>query len=82
MSERDPDPNRLVAHSGGRAVLVIATRNPHKMEEIQSILASRFECRTLEDFPGAPAVIEDATTFAGNATKKAVELAHWVARAV
>jgi XTP/dITP diphosphohydrolase len=28
---------------------------------------------------GAPAVVEDAATFAGNATKKAVELARWFA---
>jgi XTP/dITP diphosphohydrolase len=32
----------------------------------------------LSYFPGAPAVIEDASTFAGNATKKAVELAQWL----
>ena len=30
-------------------------------------------------FPAAPAVVEDADSFAGNATKKAVELARWVA---
>ena len=35
---------------------------------------------TLEDFPGAPEVVEDAGTFAGNATKKAVGLAKFIAR--
>jgi XTP/dITP diphosphohydrolase len=61
--------------------LVIATRNAHKAEEIQAILGSGFRCRTLNEFPGAPEVVEDAGTFAGNATKKAVELAKWLASA-
>ena len=58
--------------------LLIATRNAHKVEEIRSILGERFQYRTLNDFPGAPKVAEDAATFAGNATKKAVELARWL----
>ena len=58
--------------------LVIATRNAHKVEEIRAILGARFQCLTLRDFPSAPAVVEDADTFAGNATKKAVELARWL----
>jgi XTP/dITP diphosphohydrolase len=33
---------------------------------------------TLREFPAAPEVIEDARTFAGNATKKAVVLARWL----
>jgi XTP/dITP diphosphohydrolase len=59
--------------------LLIATRNAHKVGEIRSILGASFQCLTLDDFPGAPKVIEDADTFAGNATKKAVELAKCVA---
>lgn len=59
--------------------LLIATRNAHKVGEIQVILGENFRCLTLKDFPGAPAVVEDADTFAGNATKKAVELAKWLA---
>ena len=59
-------------------VLVIATRNAHKVEEIRAILGGAFSCRTLNDFPGAPAVVEDAATFIGNATKKAVQLADWL----
>jgi len=59
--------------------LIIATRNPHKMQEISALLAGGFHCLSLNDFPGAPPVSEDATTFAGNATKKAVELAQWLA---
>lgn len=58
--------------------LIIATRNHHKVEEIRAILSGPFEFRTLNDFPGAPTVVEDAPTFAGNATKKAVELADWL----
>jgi len=59
--------------------LLIATRNAHKVGEIQAILGADFRCLTLKEFSGAPAVVEDADTFAGNATKKAVELARWLA---
>jgi XTP/dITP diphosphohydrolase len=59
--------------------LLIATRNAHKVGEIQAILGRQFRYLTLQDFPDAPEVIEDAGTFAGNATKKAVELAQYVA---
>lgn len=59
--------------------LVIATRNVHKVAEIRAILGERSRYWTLGDFPGAPGVVEDAPTFAGNATKKAVELARWLA---
>jgi XTP/dITP diphosphohydrolase len=58
--------------------LIIATRNAHKVEEIRKILGPQFRSLTLRDFPKAPAVVEDANTFAGNATKKAVELAEWL----
>jgi XTP/dITP diphosphohydrolase len=58
--------------------LLIATRNAHKVGEIRSILGADFRCLTLDDFPAAPKVVEDADTFAGNATKKAVELSHWL----
>jgi len=58
--------------------LLIATRNAHKVGEIQAILGAPFGFLTLDDFPAAPKVVEDADTFAGNATKKAVELARWL----
>jgi len=61
--------------------LLVATHNPHKVEEIRAILGGRFHCLTLQNFPEAPTTIEDADTFAGNATKKAVELARWLAGA-
>ncbi len=59
--------------------ILIATRNAHKVSEIRAILGARFQFLTLNDFPGAPKIVEDANTFAGNATKKAVELANWLA---
>lgn len=61
-----------------RPTCLIATRNAHKVMEIRSILGAKFEFLSLKDFPGAPDVVEDADTFAGNATKKAVELACWI----
>jgi len=60
------------------ALLVVASRNRHKVGEIQSILGPAFECLTLEELRGAPELIEDADTFAGNATRKAVQLAAWL----
>lgn len=58
--------------------LLIATRNAHKVGEIRTILGKQFQFLTLNDFPAAPKVVEDAPTFAGNAAKKAVELAKWL----
>jgi len=60
--------------------LLIATRNAHKAGEIRAILGDRFQFLTLSDFSNAPAVVEDAPTFAGNANIKAVELAKWLQR--
>src|SRR5262249_55170379 len=45
---------------------------------IRDILGSAFGYRSLKDFPNSPEVIEDAATFEGNATKKAVALANWI----
>jgi XTP/dITP diphosphohydrolase len=58
--------------------LLIATRNAHKAGEIRAILGAQFQFLMLNDFPAAPKVVEDAETFAGNATKKAVALARWL----
>ena len=58
--------------------IVIATRNAHKVAEIRAILGSGTQLLSLLDFPKAPLIVEDAPTFAGNATKKAVELARWL----
>jgi len=56
--------------------LVIATRNAKKLREIQQILSDLpVELLTLNDFPAASEVEEDAPTFEGNARKKALETA-------
>jgi len=60
--------------------LILATNNTHKVGEIRAILGERFRFKTLVDFPGAPKVVEDAPTFAGNATKKSIELAKFLSR--
>lgn len=57
--------------------LLIATHNPHKVAEIQSLLGLTYRCRHLSEFSDPPAVVEDAPTFAGNAIKKAVALRDW-----
>ena len=61
--------------------LFLATRNAHKVSEIRGILGGIFGYLSLLDFPNAPDVIEDAGTFAGNAAKKALELARWISSA-
>jgi XTP/dITP diphosphohydrolase len=58
--------------------LIVATRNEHKLAEIRTILGERCHCLILED-DNAPMVKEDAGSFAGNATKKSVELARHLA---
>src|SRR5580765_7609726 len=58
--------------------IVLATNNAHKVVEIQAILGGQFQFRTMRDFPKAPKTVEDAATFGGNATKKAVELAKYL----
>jgi XTP/dITP diphosphohydrolase len=59
-------------------MLLIATHNPHKVGEIRVILGGQFRFLTLNDFPDAPRIVEDADTFGGNAAKKAGALADWL----
>ncbi len=59
---------------------IVATRNSHKVAEIRAILGGEFHYLTLNDFPGASPTVEDANTFSENATKKALELADWIAK--
>jgi XTP/dITP diphosphohydrolase len=65
-------------------VLVLGSRNRKKCREMAELIAppwepsrslERLDIRSVDDFPGAPEVVEDAGTFAGNARKKASELA-------
>ncbi|MDH3069523.1 RdgB/HAM1 family non-canonical purine NTP pyrophosphatase [Akkermansia sp. N21169] len=55
-----------------KPLLVIATRNAHKTDEIRAMLADSYEVRDLSSFPEAPSVEETGTTFLENATLKAV----------
>jgi len=52
--------------------LVLATANRHKVEEISEMLADhRIVVRSLGEFPGAPEIVEDGSTYGENALKKA-----------
>jgi len=62
--------------------LLVATRNHHKVGEIRAILGEGFSCLDLDGLQSPPEVVEDAGTFAGNATKKSLELARFAARVV
>jgi len=56
--------------------LLIATRNPHKLQEIRAILKTpHLHLVDLSAFPQAPVVAEDGDTFEDNAIRKARELA-------
>ncbi|MBI5834456.1 MAG: RdgB/HAM1 family non-canonical purine NTP pyrophosphatase [Armatimonadetes bacterium] len=56
--------------------LVLATRNAGKVRELAEMLAgSGIDVRSLAEWPDLADVVEDADTFAGNATKKAVATA-------
>jgi XTP/dITP diphosphohydrolase len=60
---------------------LLATKNRHKVGEIKAILGPDIRFLTLDDVPGVPHVDEDRNSFAGNATKKAVQLANWLRQA-
>jgi XTP/dITP diphosphohydrolase len=60
-------------------LLVIATRNAHKTQEIREMIGDRYEVRDANDFPGLPTVAETGTTFLENATLKAVAISREVA---
>jgi XTP/dITP diphosphohydrolase len=55
--------------------LVLATRNRHKVAEIQAILGPEVVCQSLFDFPDVPPLSETADSFSGNAAGKARQLA-------
>ena len=69
-------------------VLVLGSRNRKKCREMAELIAPSWEpgralerlvIRSVDDFAAAPEVVEDADTFAGNARKKASELARALA---
>jgi XTP/dITP diphosphohydrolase len=56
--------------------LLVATRNRHKLKEIEALLAElKFDLRSSADIAGLGDVKEDAGTIRDNAVKKAVETA-------
>jgi XTP/dITP diphosphohydrolase len=62
-------------------LIVLATKNPHKVEEMRAILRvegdpalAAIELRSAAEL-GAPEVLEDAPTLEGNARKKAIAVA-------
>lgn len=58
--------------------LVLATRNRHKGEELTALLGDLgITIRTLDEFPGAPEVVEDGETCEANAIKKARAIAEF-----
>jgi len=62
---------------------VVATGNRHKVEEIRAILADLpVTIRSLAEFPGAPDVVEDGTTYRENALKKARSAARFTGKPV
>ncbi len=74
----------------GPYTLLVGTRNVKKGKEIEQLIAPPWEnhprltslvVRTLDAWPDLPDVVEDAPDFAGNARKKASEVAqatgHW-----
>jgi XTP/dITP diphosphohydrolase len=55
--------------------LVLATHNPHKAEELQSLLVGTdIHILSLDSFPHVGDIVEDDDTLEGNATKKAEEV--------
>lgn len=56
--------------------VVISTRNREKLNEIKRILNSaKIEAIGIEQFKNIPKVVEDGSTFADNAAKKALKIA-------
>lgn len=59
-------------------ILVIATFNPHKVDEISSILPGLpFGLKALAEFPGSAPAEEDGATLEANARKKALAAARF-----
>jgi len=56
--------------------LIVASRNPKKIDEIRELLeAQGIAVQGVADFPDMPDVVEDGASFAENAAKKAFETA-------
>lgn len=58
--------------------ILIATKNAHKVGEIQTLLGEGFECLALGEYPDTPDPVEDGETFGDNAAIKANTIADWL----
>jgi XTP/dITP diphosphohydrolase len=58
--------------------LLVASRNRHKIQEIRQMLGDSCSVWGLEEVADAPVLLEDASSFSGNATRKAWQLAEWL----
>lgn len=52
-------------------LLIVATRNQHKTDEIRSMLEGRYEVKDVRSFPNCPEIEETGVTFLENASLKA-----------
>ncbi|MHC4265589.1 MAG: XTP/dITP diphosphatase [Planctomycetota bacterium] len=52
--------------------ILVASTNPGKLKELCTMLDAGLEWASLSDYPGLEEVVEDGTTFAENARKKAL----------
>lgn len=59
-------------------VLIVATRNAHKTQEIREMIGDRYKVLDANDFDNLPAVDETGTTFLENATLKALAISREV----
>src|SRR5690606_14443908 len=60
--------------------IMIATHNQNKLKQFQDLFGEEFglEVRGLNSLPQVPEIIEDQSTFEGNAQKKAQTIADWM----
>lgn len=59
--------------------IVLATRNAHKVEELEALLEGEpIQILSLKDLPDLPEVVEDGETFEENALKKAQEICKFI----
>ncbi len=61
--------------------IVVATRNPGKLDEIRQILGPGVHLTSLQEFPDIPDVVEDGDSYEANACKKAIAVARATGRA-
>jgi XTP/dITP diphosphohydrolase len=59
--------------------IIIATANEHKRKQFEDLFSPLgMQIKGLRDFKDVPEIVEDQSTFEGNATKKAEIISQWV----